>query len=311
MRVHIVLNRGGGTLRTMDLDDFCRKAEAIFAEAGHDCTCRAVDGDRMDEALRTAAASDAEAIVAGGGDGTISAAAAIAFASGKPLGVLPAGTMNLFARALGVPLDLEQALWAIAPGEVDRIDIATANGRPFVHQFGVGIHARLVRIRNQMIYRSRIGKMLASLRAISAAVINPPRFTVDLMLGGQKSVRSVSGIVVSNNRLGNDPVPVAETLDGGVLGVYVAASVTTGELVNLMFDIFTGRWRANRVVSEAEATELTLHFPKRKHRTHAVIDGELITLDRDVDLRIQPRALRVIRPRDMVDEAPSAAPLLT
>jgi len=304
MRVHLVLNRGGGTLRTMDLDSFCRRAEAIFAAAGHACTCSVVAGDAVEEALRAAAASDAEAIVAGGGDGTISAAATVAFESGKPLGVLPAGTMNLFARALGVPLDLEAALAAIAHGTVDRIDIATANGRPFVHQFGVGIHARLVRIRDQMVFRSRIGKLLASLRAISAAVVDPPRFTADFIIAGRQTERLVSGIVVSNNRLDNAPVPVAEKLDGGVLGVYVAGSVTTGELVNLLFDILAGRWRANQIVSEIEVPTLRLHFPKRKRKTFAVIDGELIPLASVVDLRIEPGALPVIRPRPPL-QAPS------
>jgi electron transport complex protein RnfE len=66
------------------------------------------------------------------------------------LAILPAGTMNLFARAMKVPLVLEEALEAIADGEVGAVDIATANGRPFVHQFSVGIHARLVRIREKL-----------------------------------------------------------------------------------------------------------------------------------------------------------------
>lgn len=297
MKFRAVLNRDGGTLRTMDLDAFCAEARAIFAREGHVLDCRLVSGQGVSQALLHAADDEhVDAILVGGGDGTISAAAAIAFEKGKPIAVLPAGTMNLFARALRMPLDLEEALVAIARGRVEHVDIATANGRPFVHQFGVGIHARLVRIRSGMVYRSRVGKMLASLRAIFASAINPPRFEAELHSRRGTTTRIASGIAISNNPLDDAPVPVAARLDSGLLGVYVAASVTTRELLSLAMDVLTGRWRANAVVSEVEVDELILRFPKRKRGAHAVVDGELINLEDEVILRMHAKALPVIRP---------------
>lgn len=297
MKFRAILNRDGGTLRTMDLDTFCARAEQVFADHGHRLECHVVAGKDVERELRSAADDpDVEAMIAGGGDGTISAAAAVAYRSGKALGVLPAGTMNLFARALGMPLDLDGALRAIARGSVERVDIATANGRPFVHQFGVGIHARLVRIRNGMVYSSRLGKMLASLRAIFASAINPPRFDVELHTSKGDRQMTAMGVVVSNNPLDESPVPVAQILNSGRLGVYIAQSVTTRELLNLVLDVMTGRWRANPAVSETEVRDLVLRFPKRKKGTHAVIDGELIDLASSVTLQIHPLALPVIRP---------------
>ncbi|WP_297111436.1 diacylglycerol kinase family protein [uncultured Devosia sp.] len=297
MKFRAILNRDGGTLRTLDLDALCDRANTLFANQGHTLDCRIVAGADVEGAIQ-AAADDAEveAIIAGGGDGTISTAAAIAFRSSKPLGVLPAGTMNLFARALGMPLELERALQAIATGQVVNVDIATANGRPFVHQFGVGIHARLVRIRNGMVYRSRLGKMLASLRAIFASAVNPPRFEVELHADRGDRTLTASGVAVSNNPLDESPVPIAETLTSGRLGVYVAQSVSTQELLSLVLDVMTGRWRGNPAVSETEVKDLILHFPKRKRGTHAVVDGELIDLEPSVTLEIHAAALPVIRP---------------
>lgn len=297
MRFRAILNRDGGTLRTTDLDALRQRAEEIFRDAGDELDCRIVDGGRVEEELRAAGEDpEVEVILAGGGDGTISAAASVAFASGKVLAVLPAGTMNLFARALSMPVELDAALVAIAQGEVHQIDIGTANGRPFVHQFGVGVHARLVRIRDGMSYGSRWGKMLASLRAITAAALNPPRFKVEIA-GGEATARSVvSGIAISNNPLDNGPVPVASKLDSGLFGVYVAESLTTKELLNLALDLFTGRWRANPRVTEAEVRELVLRFPKRKRSAQAVIDGELIPLDQVVHFKMHPGGLAVIRP---------------
>lgn len=296
MRIIAVLNRDGGTLRTMDLDAFCVTAVATFAKYGHQLDCQIVAGSEVAATLRKAAASSGVgAILAGGGDGTISTAAAIAYETGVPLAVLPVGTMNLFARALKVPLQLEEALEALAAGEIGAVDIATANERPFVHQFGVGIHARLVRIRENMTYRSRIGKMLASLRAIAAAAIRPPKFDAEFHTSTGVETRRVSGIAVSNNPLGAGQIH-ADRLDAGVLGVYVAAPVSTLELLKLAADLFIGTWRASPVVSEYEAQQVTLHFPKRKRGAHAVIDGELIKLDQSVTLTLQPLALKVILP---------------
>lgn len=296
MRFVAVLNRDGGTLRTTDLDELCASARAIFESHGHVLDCRVVSAGEIEATLRKAAAAGStDAVLAGGGDGTISAAAAIAFEYGKPLAVLPAGTMNLFARALRVPLVLTEALEAIAGGRVDSVDIATANDRPFVHQFGVGIHARLVRIRDGMSYRSRVGKMLASLRAIGAAVVNPPQFEAEFRTSKGVEKRRVSGIAVSNNPLGSRQIH-AEGLNAGVLGVYVAAPMSTWALLRLTLSLFLGTWRDSPEVSEREVQEVTLHFPKRKLGAQAVIDGELIKLDRSVSLKVHPGGLSVILP---------------
>ncbi|WP_449395029.1 diacylglycerol/lipid kinase family protein [Devosia riboflavina] len=297
MRVAAIFNRDSGTLRTMDLDAFCAEAVAVFAEAGHELQCHIVVGhDVLAVIEKFSTDPDVDAMIAAGGDGTISSAAAIAHRTGKVLGILPAGTMNLFARALGVPPDIRKALHAVAWGSVGQVDLATANSQPFVHQFGVGIHARLVRIRNGMTYSSRVGKMLASLRAIAAAALNPPRFEVEFEDGSGRQKRIVSGIAVSNNPLDDGPVPVAQRLDTGRLGIYFAGTVTTGELISLVIDVLIGRWRANPQVTELESESLILHFPKRKLEVYAVIDGELIELERDVELTILPQALSVIFP---------------
>lgn len=293
-----VLNRDGGTLRTMDLDVFRAEARGILDAHGHTLDCRIVSGADVEDALRAAAAAEGvDVVLAGGGDGTISTAAEAAFQSGVALAVLPAGTMNLFARTLKIPLDLTEALHAIAGGEITSVDIATANGEPFVHQFSVGIHARLVRIRDGLTYRSRVGKMVASLRAISAAVVDPPRFEVEIVSPRGRVKRKVSGIAVSNNPFGEGHFPHADTLDAGVLGVYVAAPMTTGELARLTVDIMLGNWRDSPMISEAEVSEVMLTFPKRKRTAQAVIDGELIKLDRDVHIVLHPRALKVVVPR--------------
>lgn len=297
MRFVGVFNQDGGTFRTMDMAAFVATAERIFAEHGQSIECRVVGADQLIAELERAADDPAvEAVLAGGGDGTISAAAGICFTHKMALAVLPAGTMNLFARSLGVPLQLEAALGAIARGEVAAVDIATANGRPFVHQFSVGLHSRLVRIRNGLTYHSRWGKMLASLRAVGLALSRPLVFDAEISTRQGTERRKATAIAVSNNVLGEGHVPYAEAVDRGVLGVYVVEPMPPAELAGLALSLALGNWKAHPLVSEREVKQVNLSFPHRKASALAVIDGELIPLARQVDLRVHAGGLRVVLP---------------
>jgi diacylglycerol kinase family enzyme len=306
MRYIGVFNKDGGTFRTLDMTAFVAEATGIFAERGHTLDCRIVEGRNLIWELERAARSpDADALLAGGGDGTISAAAASCFKHAMPLAVLPAGTMNLFARSLKVPLDLTDALRAVAGGVVALVDIATANGRPFVHQFSVGMHSRLVRIRNGLSYHSRIGKIVASVRAMSATLSRPLVFDAEIRTAGGIENRRATAVAISNNLLGEGHMPYAEKVDQGVLGVYVVRPMPPAELARLALSLLFGTWKQHPLVSERQVAQVTLSFPRRKASAKAVLDGELIDLETRVELKVHHGALRVIVPKVEVSTAPA------
>ncbi|HHY51464.1 MAG TPA: diacylglycerol kinase family lipid kinase [Alphaproteobacteria bacterium] len=297
MRLIGILNRDGGTFRTIDIPAFVQRSAATFERHGHVFEARIVSGSELLDALERAAADPAaDVILAGGGDGTISAAAGVCFRAGKPLAVLPAGTMNFFAQSLRVPPGLDEAVAAIAAGRLFEVDIATANDRPFIYQFSVGIHARLVRIREEMQYRNRWQKMWASIRAVAGAVSKPLKFQVVVSTPQGPQQRVASGVVVSNNLLAEGHLPFADRIADGVLGVYIAKPMSKWDLIKLFVRVLIGRWKAHPRVSEHEVTSVTLTFPRRKRGARAVIDGELIPLAERVELRIHPRQLRVFAP---------------
>jgi len=299
-----IFNRDGGTFRTLDMAAFTANATRIFEEAGQTLECRVVEGRELIGELERAARDPAsDVLMAGGGDGTISAAAACCFKHKMPLAVLPGGTMNLFARSLKVPLNLEQALKAMATGEVANVDIATANGRPFVQQYSVGMHSRLVRIREGLIYNSRIGKILASVRAATETLSRPLVFDAEIRTQNGIENRRATAISISNNLLGEGHVPYAEQVDQGVLGVYVFQPMPPAELAKLAFALLVGSWKHHPLVSERQVEQVTLSFPRRKASAKAVIDGELIDLDKRVELKMHHGALQVIVPKV---EAPAA-----
>lgn len=288
-------NRDGGTFRTIDMEAYEKHAEAVFREAGHDFDAIVFSGKEIVPAMeRAARRDDIDGIVAGGGDGTISAAASIAWKNGVALGVVPAGTMNLFARSLRVPLDIWQALETLAFGEVDHVDIASANGRPFIHQFSAGLHARMVRYRNAYTYRSRIGKMNASLRAAFGVVLNPPEFDVEFEAVGIRDRRRVSAVSVSNNPFGQNALLYADNLNSGELGFYTANPLRPLGVARLAIDMLRGRVRENVNVMVMHPAEVHLHFPKLRARANCVMDGELLPLARDVALKLHPGELKVL-----------------
>ncbi|MCF3642887.1 diacylglycerol kinase family lipid kinase [Rhizobium sp. TRM95111] len=298
MRVQAIFNKDGGTFRTTDMDAFVRHAEKVFADAGHHLDCDVVEGADIEMALkRCAGRDDLDVMLAGGGDGTISAAAGFAWKSGIPLGVVPAGTMNLFARSLKIPLDVWQSLAALANGQVVEADIGSADGRAFVHQFAAGLHARMVRLRNAMTYRSRLGKIAANVRAATGVVFDPPEFEVEFEVDGVREHRKVSAINVSNNRFGNVSLLYADDVTGGHLGFYTTQPLKPGGVAKLAVDILRGRLRDNPDVTEMTGAAVDLHFPKVDRAINCVIDGELLPMNRDVSLRLHSGELKVIAPK--------------
>jgi diacylglycerol kinase family enzyme len=288
-------NRDGGTFKTTDMAAYEMKAEQVFRDAGHDFEGLVVSGSEVVAAMeRAARRDDIDGIVAGGGDGTISAAAAVAWKNGVALGVIPAGTMNLFARSLRLPLDIWQVLEVLAGGEVDRVDIGTANGRPFIHQFSAGLHARMVRYRNAYTYRSRFGKMSASTRAALGVVFNPPEFVVDFEANGLRERRHVAAVSVSNNPFGANTLLYADDLRSGELGFYTAGPLRPPGVARLAIDMLRGRFHDNADVIVMHAREVSLHFPRLRSKANCVMDGELLPLTRDVALKLHAGELKVM-----------------
>ncbi|UXN59917.1 diacylglycerol/lipid kinase family protein [Phyllobacterium zundukense] len=298
MKIHAVFNRDGGTFRTMDIKLFAKTAKEIFEKHGHTFESEIVPGKSVVKTLQKVASEVGEhVLMAGGGDGTISAAADVAWKAKVPLAVLPAGTMNLFARALKIPLDINVALESLASGTIQAVDISTANEESFVHQFSIGFQPQMIKLRNTLEYRSRWGKRLASIRAFAKAMGNPPRFAVRLVIDGIPTERTVSAISISNNPYGSGVLPVPDNVDHGELGVYVAGGLTPGAIVKLAFSVLTGSWRRNPDVDEILAKDVELHFPHLRRGAKATIDGELIPLARDVKIAIHVGELQVLVPQ--------------
>lgn len=297
MKIILVLNRDAGTLRTLDAKAVGEELAEIFRAAGHDVTVEVASGDGAMAAIKSAAKEKGtEAIVVGGGDGTISAAAAIAAESGVTLGILPLGTMNFFARSLGIPADMKAAAEALARGEVADVDIARVNGRTFVHSLALGLHPTMVAEREKISYGSRYSKMLGSARAFLRVIRNPRRFSVSIKTDETTVEFRTAGLVVSNNPLGKGHLPYADRLDEGVLGLYVTTARGWVQLVRVTAAAAIGGAAESPLV-EYHATQAADIRLGRHKTVPTTLDGELIRLPGPLKIEIVAGGLKVLRPK--------------
>lgn len=141
-----------------------------------------VDEEHSVTDLLTAAVRDgAKALGVAGGDGSVAAAAAVALEHGLPLAVLPAGTLNHFARDVGVATPGEAAA-AVEAGDGVLVDVAAVNGTPFLNTASIGSYPEMVRRRDRL--SGRLGKWLA-LAVATGQVLRDGR-PVELDLDGRR-----------------------------------------------------------------------------------------------------------------------------
>ena len=298
MNIQIVLNRDGGTLKTANVDEIGRKLAAALSAQGHSTSLAMPVGKEIGTALEEAAHDrQIDCIIGGGGDGTVSLAASLCWEHKKVLGVLPAGTMNFFARSLQMPLDLEAAIEALARSSICEVDIGTVNGRVFVHQVSLGIQPRMVELRKSIPYSSRSGKMAASARAALLILTSPPSFRAKLMSGDKDHSGHYSILAVSNNVYGDGHLPYADTLDDGILGSYSAPRLTFWKNLKLARDMMLRRWTENEHLLSQSTDSVKIEMLSKINGRKISVDGELLPLERILDIKLHRRALKVLMPK--------------
>jgi diacylglycerol kinase family enzyme len=235
--------------------------------------------------------------VVGGGDGSVSTLAGLLVGGTMPLGILPLGTLNHFAKDLGLPLDIEAAIAVIAAGQVRAVDVAEVNGRYFINNSSIGLYAHMLsdRIRQQRHFGR--GKWAALTLAMLRMLYRFPLYRLTLSTADGTRQRKTPFAFIGNNKYGLDPLTIGarEALDRGQLCVYVANSQSRLDFIALSLNIALGRPDRARGFELLKLEEVEIH--SRRHRLRVARDGELEIMRPPLRYRIHPQALRVIAPR--------------
>lgn len=161
-----------------------------------------------------------EVIIAAGGDGTLNEVVNGIGNAPVRLGILPVGTMNVFATELGIPHgNLERAWSIIEQGKVVAVDLPKANDTHFIQLAGVGLDAEVVR-KTTADSKKALGPLSYLLTLVQVAAHKPPRVVVETE-GGR--IREGSFVLIGNGRLYGGPFPVFKraSLHDGLLDVLV------------------------------------------------------------------------------------------
>jgi YegS/Rv2252/BmrU family lipid kinase len=242
-------------------------------------------GERL---ARMAVESGVDLVISSGGDGTVTACAGGVAGSGVPLGVLPSGTGNLLARNLGLPLSLDQALTVALTGSDRRLDVGTANGRPFVVMAGIGFDAAMLDGASEEL-KKRLGWAAYALSALRHLDERPVTVVLRADSGPPRRCRA-SGVIAGNagSLQGNVRLLPQAAPDDGVLDVAVLAARGWTGWVRLAADVLLRRssGRLARLACRQLVVDLSRARPWQ-------VDGEAAGFTRQLKVTLQPATVLV------------------
>lgn len=297
----VIINRA----RVRDLAGFRRRCEQ--AAAAHGCQVfflETTEDERGTGLAQTAAQSGAALVVAAGGDGTVRVCAQALAGTPIPLAIVPLGTANLAARALGLPAAVGPALASGFGGAERRIDLGIADGMTFAAMAGMGLDAAAVGATPQPV-KDGLG-WLAYAGAGMVRLAGPGVwFTVRLDDGEPFTVRARS-VVAGNAGLlpgGFTLLPQAR-LDDGELDVGILAPAGLPGWLRVAHRVLTGSRHDDRHLTRLRARRVEVTADTELPRE---VDGEVIAPARSLTMCVNEAALtvRVPPPRP----APGSGPL--
>jgi len=274
-----------------------RAAESV-RKAG--ASCEVALTERSGHAAEIAAARGVQfdVVLTLGGDGTAMEAAGALAWSDTPLGVLPGGTGNLLARALGVPMRVEKAVPALLAGTRKRIDLGVIKGHRFAVAAGVGIDAAMVEETPTWLKR-RLGVLaytLMATRAALRAVLRRQFFLARIEIDGEIVERRAAAVLFANfGAILEDRIAFGPEIqiDDGVLDCCIFSPTNLRDAMRIM-------WRVTRRDFRPDPSILYRKGTRFRIETDPVLplqaDGELLGTT-PADIGVEPLAVQLLIPQ--------------
>lgn len=268
-----------------------------FRTAGCQVAVQRVAPGAIAATVRSLVAQRPEALIVGGGDGTVSTAAGLLADTGIPLGIVPLGTLNHFARDLGMPIEWREAVPALAAAHPRKVDVAEVNGRIFVNNCSLGSYPEAVRRRERLREQHGRGKWAAMLLASITVFRRLRRMRVRIEMPGTTLSLRTPFVIIGNNRYSGHLFDhsLRPRLDECRLWIYTTRVRGRLPLLRLAWQSFV------RSIDAADALEA--HAVERASVTSAngqplpiALDGELVDFAPPLHFQAKPAALVVLAP---------------
>jgi diacylglycerol kinase family enzyme len=248
--------------------------------------------------LRAEAERGTRRVLVVGGDGTMSAAASALAHTGTELALLPAGTLNHFARDYAIPTSHDDALALARTGASRPVDVGWVNDRCFINTSSVGAYVRFVRARERL--ERLLGYRLASIVAALQVVLRVRRFRVSIEAGGQLRAYETPLVFVGvgERSLGLPHAGARVHAGRSALHVLVPRPGTrirmAGRYALAARGTTAGASFTARLAEEMFGDWCTIEL--RRASGWVAIDGELALLQAPLRYRLERAALRVVMP---------------
>ena len=297
-RIPVLLNARAGGAGQREVG---ARVQQLFADRGLVADVTWLDPRRALLAEVRDAVRGACLVVAGGGDGTINSVASALDGSATRLGVLPLGTLNHFAKDLGIPIDLEDAVGVIAAGATRRVDVGEVNGRIFLNNSSIGVYPSIVQAR-EALQQAGHRKWVALAIAAARVLRRQRRISVRMQADGRSSTWRTPFVMVGNNEYDATGLRLAgrSHLDTGRLFAYVAPQSRVRDLPKAIALESFGRLihRGPRISAQFQmisASELWIDADGPR-TVRLAIDGEVIAAALPLHYRSRAGALHVCCP---------------
>jgi diacylglycerol kinase family enzyme len=309
MRFAILVNSSAGRLNRAACEERVEQIRAAFAELGAQTEILLCEPARLTSTARQLASQSFDAVIAAGGDGTVSAVAAGLAGTAMPLAVLPLGTLNHFAKDLAMPLKLGDAVRAIRDGANEPVDVGEVNGRVFINNSSIGLYPEAVIVRDDQRKRGW-NKFPAMLLAAARVLWRFPLLAICVATPDRTVATKTPFVFFGNNEYSTTLLSVGkrQALDNGVLAVHTVRAKSRAKMLWLVVRALFRKPEAINDYETQQVTEATVHC-KKKHLVVA-LDGEVLRMRSPLSYRIRPGALLVRRPpREAVAAVPEPEPI--
>ncbi len=261
---------------------------------------REVEAEGLQDALRMATTSGAARVLVSGGDGTIASAADVLIGTRCELAVLPGGTLNHFARDVGLPRDdLAACLEIAATGTARPTDVGTVNGRVFLNTSSIGIYVAFVRVREKL--EPYMGYRLASLLSALRTWARLHGFDVEVSDGETTRRLHTPLLYVGVGERELDRRELGARIPNGprALHAFVLRETARARLLGRMIAALANGTRSLMRWGSLEVQLIqgfTVHLDRQS--VTVALDGELVRMDAPLEYRFVRDALRVVVPQD-------------
>jgi diacylglycerol kinase family enzyme len=293
----VILNAGAGPPSNGGNEMRAKVAEAFNSVGISADIVEVPGGDRLIATVRKALHKNDQTIIAAGGDGTVSAVAGEIAGTGRTMGVLPLGTLNHFAKDIGIPLAIDAAVRTLANGRTKPVDVAEVNGRVFINNSSLGIYPRIVVHRDRQQHQLNRSRWSAFGWATVLAFRQFPFLRLRICVEGRELHRRTAFLFVGNNEyvMSGFGIGGRSHLNGGKLGLYLTHRTGRFGLLRLALHALFGRLSQAKDFDAFTVDEATIE--SRHKRLLVATDGEVTQMQPPLHYRCRPGALRVIVPR--------------